>query len=83
MAACCWRPLGYYLLTAALLRVEGCDSQLAHAVGRVLKERISLVLYVQALPLAFVIPALACGLYGVVAAMWLIPDRRIERALAG
>ena len=74
--------LGYYLLTVALLQVEGCDSQLARAVGSVVKERVSLVLYVLALPLAFVNAALACGLYVAVAAMWLIPDRRIERALA-
>jgi uncharacterized membrane protein len=78
MAAC-----AYYILARALVSRHGRDSELAHALGRDLKGRVSVACYAAAIPLAFVSPWLACGLYVVVAVMWLIPDRRIERELAG
>jgi uncharacterized membrane protein len=72
----------YLLLTQALLRVEGCDSRLARAVGRDLKGKLSLGLYVAALCVAYVLPLAACAIYALVAVMWIVPDSRLERALA-
>jgi len=74
--------IAYTILLRAILRSEGENSVLAHAVGEDFKGKISIVLYVAALFLAFVHPAIAQAIYAVVAAIWLIPDRRIERALA-
>ena len=73
--------LAYFLLSRALVALHGQDSVLAEAVGNDLKGYISLACYTLAIPLAFINATLACGLYVVVAVMWLIPDRRIERTL--
>jgi uncharacterized membrane protein len=72
----------YYLLVRAMLRVEGPQSTLARAVGRVVKGKGSLVLYAAGVAIAFVEPRGAIALYVAVALIWLIPDRRIEKALA-
>jgi uncharacterized membrane protein len=72
----------YYLLVRAMLRVEGPQSTLARAVGRDLKGKGSLVVYAAGVALAFIEPRGAIALYVAVALIWLIPDRRIERALA-
>ena len=72
----------YYLLVRAMLRVEGPHSTLARAVGRDLKGKGSLVLYAAGVALAFVEPRGAIALYVAVALIWLVPDRRIEKALA-
>ncbi len=72
----------YFLLTRALIALHGNDSPLAQAVGRDYKGKWSLVVYVAAIPVSFVDPRLACGLYVVVAVVWLVPDRRIEKTLA-
>jgi len=74
--------IAYYLLEKAILRREGQNSTLAKALGRDIKGKISPVLYVTAIVLAFVNPAIAGAIYVLVAIMWLIPDRRIERILA-
>ena len=74
--------IAYTLLTRALIAVHGADSVLAKAVNRDVKGKLSLVLYLIAVPLAFVSSWLAGGLYVLVAVMWLIPDPRIERTLA-
>ena len=71
----------YFLLVRALLSLHGQKSKLAEALGNGLKERISLVLYVTALLLAFIYPWVACGIYVLVAAIWFVPDQRIERRL--
>lgn len=71
----------YYILTRVLLSLEGRDSTLAKAMGRNLKGKISLLIYVVAIPLAFVIPKLSCALYALVAIIWFAPDRRIEKVL--
>ena len=71
----------YFILVRALLVLHGSDSVLAAAIGRDFKGIVSVVLYLVAVVLAFVHPAIACGLYIFVAAMWLIPDRRITRTL--
>ena len=74
--------IAYHLLQKAILRREGQSSTLAKALGRDIKGKISPVLYVTASLLAFVNPLIAGAIYVLVAIMWLIPDRRIERALA-
>ena len=65
----------------ALLRLHGPDSALVKALGRNNKEWLSVILYAVAIGMAFVHTWIACGLYCVVAAMWLIPDRRIAREI--
>jgi uncharacterized membrane protein len=72
----------YYVLTRALIGLHGKDSRFAAAVGDDAKGKVSVLLYVAAIPLSFVEPLLACALYAVVAVMWLVPDRRIESAIA-
>ena len=74
--------LAYFILTRALIALHGSDSALATALGSDFKGKVSVVLYVAAIPLAFVRPWLACAVYVLVAVVWLIPDRRIEAALA-
>lgn len=76
--------LSWEILRKVLLRNHAPDSALATALaGRHhLKEIASLVTYVTAIVLGFFSSWIACGLYAAVAAMWLVPDRRIERALA-
>ena len=71
----------YWLLVQVLLRHEGAGSPLAIAVGKDRKGKLSLVIYLAAAFLAFVHPLISCFLYAVVAAIWLVPDRRIEKTL--
>jgi uncharacterized membrane protein len=73
--------IAYYLLQRALIAREGRDSLLARALGRDWKGKLSPVVYIAAMPLAFVSTWISSGLYAFVALLWLIPDRRIERAL--
>ena len=73
--------IAYFILTRALLRIHGPKSELAIALGADFKGKISLVIYLVAIPLAFVHPLLAGSLYVLVAIMWLVPDRRIERTI--
>jgi TMEM175 potassium channel family protein len=74
--------LAYWILQRQILRAEGSRSLLATALGRDIKGKLSPLLYVLAIGAAFVRPGIAHALYVLVALMWLIPDRRIERALA-
>ncbi len=71
----------YYLLQWRIVRSQGPGSVLAAAIGRDLKGKASPVIYAAAVVTAFVEPLVAIGLYAVVAFMWLVPDRRIERVL--
>jgi uncharacterized membrane protein len=71
--------IAYYILSQALIRVHGEKSVLARSVGRDRKGMVSTAIYVVAVPLAFVQWWLAFALYCVVAALWLVPDRRIEK----
>jgi len=73
--------IAYYLLQRAIVHQQGRHSVLASALGRDLKGKISPLLYAAAIVLAFVSPWLSIALYVLVAVMWLIPDRRIERVL--
>ena len=72
----------YTLLQAQLIAANGRGSRLALALGKDLKGKLSLALYLAAIVLAFVRPWLAIALYVTVAVIWLVPDRRIE-SLAG
>ncbi len=71
----------YYLLARVLVHQHGPDSDLAHALGRDVKGMISVAAYSLAIALAFVHVALALTIYLMVAGMWLLPDRRIERTV--
>jgi uncharacterized membrane protein len=73
--------IAYFILVQTLLAVHGRDSLLATALGNDFKGKISIVIYLVAIPLAFVRWWLACSLYVLVAVMWLVPDRRIEKTL--
>ena len=73
--------VAFYILAHILIDLHGQDSILAKALGADLKGRISAIVYLVAIPLAFVNPWIAFGLYVVVAIVWLIPDRRIEKNL--
>jgi uncharacterized membrane protein len=73
--------IAYFILTRALLASHRQDSTLAIAIGRDFKGKLSTGIYAVAIPLAFISPWIACGLYVLVAMMWLIPDRRIEKTL--
>ncbi len=73
--------LAYTILVRTLLACHEADSALARAIGRDAKGNVSLVLYALGLPLAFWLPWISVALYAGVAAIWLVPDRRIERNL--
>jgi len=74
--------IAYVLLQTAIVRVNGADSSLAQALGADLKGKISPLIYIAGITLAFVNPWFSIALYVLVALIWLIPDRRIERAIA-
>src|SRR5437870_97530 len=74
--------IAYFILTRALLSIHAPDSVLATALGEDFKGKISMVIYLAAIPLAFVRSWLACALYVLVEVIWLVPDKRIERTLA-
>ena len=73
--------IAYYILVRSILAVEGPGSKLAAAVGKDLKGKISAVMYMAAIPLAFVRAWSALAVYVLVALVWLVPDRRIEKRL--
>jgi uncharacterized membrane protein len=74
--------VAYYLLVRAILAHHGHDSRVATALGRDFKGKVSVLLYVVGLLLAFVNRWAAGAVYVFVAVIWFIPDRRIERRLA-
>ena len=74
--------IAYYILQRLIIASQGRGSVLAAAIGSDWKGKLSPVLYLAAIPLAFVSSWIASGIYVFVALLWLIPDRRIERVLA-
>ena len=74
--------IAYTILFRVLVALHGKDSVLGTALGRDFKGKVSLGIYLVAIPLALVNSWLACALYVLVAIMWLIPDRRIEKTMA-
>lgn len=77
MAGC-----AYYILARCLVAHHGKDSTLAIALGRDYKGLVSIVLYAIAIPLSFVDARIAITIYVLIAAIWFIPDRRIEKRIA-
>jgi uncharacterized membrane protein len=75
--------LAYYLLQTALVRAAGHGSVLATAIGRDVKGKLSPLLYSLGIGLSFANRWLGVAVYVVVALMWLLPDRRVERVLSG
>ena len=73
--------IAYTILVRVILAVEGPNSSIAVAVGKDVKGKLSTLLYVFAIPLAFVHQAIADAIYVSVALVWLVPDRRIESRL--
>ena len=73
--------IAYTILMILLIGNEGPDSDLARAMGRDVKGKVSLAIYATALGLAFVRPLISVALYVLVAAIWFIPDPRVERVL--
>lgn len=76
MAGC-----AYFILSQALIQLHGKESTLAVAVGRDKKGIISVVIYAFALPLSLINGYFGLALYAIVAALWLIPDQRIEKKI--
>ena len=73
--------IAYFLLQKAIMRKQGAHSVLASALGSDIKGKISPILYVAGIVVAFVNPWLSIAIYVLVAVMWLVPDRRIENTL--
>jgi uncharacterized membrane protein len=73
--------VAYWILQRAIVARHGPDSVLARALGRDVKGTVSPLLYLVAIPCSFLTPWIAGGLYLLVALMWVVPDRRIARAL--
>jgi len=73
--------LAYWILQWTILSAQGRDSVLGRAIGRDLKGKGSLLLYTIAIPASYFREWMAWGIYVLVALIWLVPDRRIERAL--
>src|SRR5207248_2486256 len=73
--------IAYEILQRVIITKQGPESFLALAVGKDWKGKLSPVLYLAAIPLAFVSSWIASALYAFVALLWLIPDPRIEKAL--
>jgi uncharacterized membrane protein len=74
--------IAYYLLQIAIVRRHGPEGALAKAIGSDFKGKVSPVLYVAAIAVAFIAPWISHAIYVLVALMWLIPDRRIEKAIS-
>jgi len=75
--------IAYWILQHRIIASQGEDSILKRAIGSDWKGKLSPLLYVAAIVLAFVSPWLAVSIYVLAAIMWVIPDRRIERVLRG
>lgn len=73
--------IAYYILQLTIVKQHGKDSTLAKALGSDFKGKISPILYLIAIPSAFLNEWIAGGIYIFIALMWLVPDTRIERRL--
>jgi uncharacterized membrane protein len=73
--------VAYWLLQQAIIAAQGPESVLQRAVGSDWKGKLSPLFYLAAIPCAFWLTGLSMALYVGVALLWLVPDRRIERAL--
>ena len=75
--------IAYWILEQRIIAAQGEGSILKRAIGRDWKGKLSPVLYISGMLLAFVWQWLAIAIYVIVALMWLVPDRRIERIVLG
>lgn len=75
--------MSYYFLTQSLIRHHGKESHLGLAIGKDRKGKLSLLMYILGIVFSFVHPYLGFGLYVLVAAIWFIPDKRIEKTHTG
>jgi uncharacterized membrane protein len=73
--------IAYYILQSVVIAQHDCDSKLAKSIGRDFKGKLSPVFYATGIATAFWWPWISCCIYVGVALLWLVPDRRIERAL--
>jgi uncharacterized membrane protein len=73
--------VAYHILQRSIMATDGCSSVLRQAIGSDWKGKLSVVLYLAAIGLSFVLHWAAQAIYVGVALMWLVPDRRIERAM--
>jgi uncharacterized membrane protein len=80
-AALLMPAIAYYLLVKAIIHQQGKDSMLAKAIGNDLKGKASLIVYSAGILLAFFAPWIAISLYVLVAIMWIVPDKRIEKSI--
>jgi uncharacterized membrane protein len=74
--------IAYYILKTTLIRQQGRGGALDRAMGQDWKGKGSPALYIAGMGLSLVNPLLGIAAYSVVAAIWLIPDRRVERFIA-
>ena len=73
--------IAYYGMVRALIRTPGQAPALAAAVGRDVKGKISPVMFAVAIPIALAAPVVALAIYAAVVILWIVPDRRMERAI--
>ncbi|MDO8733164.1 MAG: TMEM175 family protein [Actinomycetota bacterium] len=72
--------IAFYLLLIVIIRAQGPESEIAAVLGSNLKGKISPIIYSLGIVVSFFQPWVAVALYVVVAGMWLVPDRKLERA---
>lgn len=74
--------IAYFVLQWCIVRANGNDKALADALGHDIKGKISPLFCIAGIGLAFVNPWLACTSYVLLALLWLVPDRRIEKSIS-
>lgn len=73
--------IAYTILTLSIIRIHGKDSELANAIGSDTKGKISVAGYLVSIPMAFFYPWVSGAIFILIAAMWFLPDRRIEKTV--
>ncbi len=71
--------ISYWILANLIIKNEGKDSHLAKAIGNDIKGKLSMVFYILGIVFSFLHPTIGILLYAIVAFMWLIPNKRIEK----
>ena len=74
--------IAYFMLAKSLVSLHGKESVISAALGRDFKGKFSVAIYLAAIPASFLNRWIGLALYVLVAVMWLVPDRRVERTLA-
>ena len=74
--------IAWYILAVMVIQVEGRQSKIAQAFQRDWKTKLSILAYAAASLLAVFLPTISAVIYAILAAVWFIPDKRIEQALA-